>query len=112
MARPEEMLVGVSRVTVGPLQHRWREMDIDLTPPWPRRTMVELIAERAGVPPDQLLDPAVLAGVAERTGGVERPGRSPGDLLRPRLEPPVAPGLVPPPAGRQPPCRLSHTTPC
>src|SRR5262249_59923391 len=92
----EELLVGVSRETVGTLQHRWREMDIDLTPPWPRRTMVELVAEQAGVAPDRLLDPAIIAGVAARTGRVDRSGMSPGELLglcferlrRPRPVPP------------------------
>src|SRR5215475_263264 len=103
----EEMLVGVSRETVGTLQHRWREMDIDLTPPWPRRTMVELVAERAGVPPDQLLDPAVLTGVAERTGGVERSGMSPGDLLGLCFERLVEPGLVQPTFVTQFPVELS-----
>jgi lysyl-tRNA synthetase class 2 len=103
----EEMLVGVSRETVGTLQHRWREMDIDLTPPWPRRTMVELVAERAGVPPDQLLDPAVLAGVAERTGGVDRSGMSPGDLLGLCFERLVEPGLVQPTFVTQFPVELS-----
>jgi lysyl-tRNA synthetase class 2 len=92
----EEMLVGVSRETVGMLQHRWRDMDVDLTPPWPRRTMAELVAERAGVSPESVLDPAVIGGVAERTGGVERPGMSPGELLGLCFERLVEPGLVQP----------------
>src|SRR5262249_20685243 len=103
----EEMLVGVSRETVGTLLHRWREMDIDLTPPWPRRTMVELVAERAGVPPDQLLDPAVLTGVAERTGGVERSGMSPGDLLGLCFERLVEPELIQPTFVTQFPVEMS-----
>jgi len=103
----EELLVGVSRETVGTLQHRWREMDIDLTPPWPRRTMVELVAEQSGVAPDQLLDPAIIAGVVERTGGVERPGMSPGDLLGLCFERLVEPGLVQPTFVTQFPVEMS-----
>jgi lysyl-tRNA synthetase class 2 len=103
----EELLVGVSRERVGTLQHRWREMDIDLTPPWPRRTMVELVAEQSGVAPDQLLDPAIIAGVAERTGGVERPGMSPGDLLGLCFERLVEPGLVQPTFVTQFPVEMS-----
>ena len=103
----EELLVGVSRETVGTLQHRWREMDIDLTPPWPRRTMAELVAEQAGVAPDQLLDPAVITGVAERTGGVERSGMSPGDLLGLCFERLVEPGLIQPTFVTQFPVELS-----
>jgi lysyl-tRNA synthetase, class II len=103
----EEMLVGVSRETVGTLQHRWRDMDVDLTPPWPRRSMAELVAEQAGVSPDGMLDPAVIGGVAERSGGVERPGMSPGELLGLCFERLVEPGLVQPTFVTQFPVEMS-----
>jgi lysyl-tRNA synthetase, class II len=92
----EEMLVGLARDVGGTLQYRWRDMDIDLTPPWPRRSMVELVAEQAGESPDRLLEPAVIAAVAERSGGVERPGMSPGELLGLCFERLVEPGLIQP----------------
>jgi lysyl-tRNA synthetase class 2 len=103
----EEMLVGVSRETAGTLQHRWRDMDVDLTPPWPRRTMAELVAEQAGVSPEGVLDPAVIGGVAERTGGVERSGMSPGELLGLCFERLVEPGLVQPTFVTQFPVEMS-----
>jgi len=103
----EEMLVGVSRETVGTLQHRWRDMDVDLTPPWPRRSMAELVAEQAGVSPEDVLDPAVIGGVAERSGGVERSGRSPGELLGLCFERLVEPGLVQPTFVTQFPVEMS-----
>jgi lysyl-tRNA synthetase, class II len=92
----EEMLVGLARDVGGTLQYRWRDMDIDLTPPWPRRSMVELVAEQAGESPDRLLEPAVIAAVAERSGAVERPGMSPGELLGLCFERLVEPGLIQP----------------
>jgi len=92
----EEMLVGLARTVAGTLQLRWRDMDIDLTPPWPRRTMAELVAERAGLDAGQVRDPATLRGLAERTGGVERADASPGALLGLCFERLVEPTLVQP----------------
>ncbi len=103
----EEMLVGAARAVAGGLALRWRDMDIDLTPPWPRRTMAELVAERAGVPAGELLEPAVIAGFAERTGGLERPGMSPGELLGLCYERLVEPGLIQPTFVTQFPVELS-----
>jgi lysyl-tRNA synthetase class 2 len=92
----EEMLVGCARDVVGRLHLRWRDLDIDLSPPWPRRTMVDLVAERAGVAPERLLEPAVIADLAARTGGVEHPGMTPGALLGLCFERLVEPHLVRP----------------
>jgi len=103
----EEMLVGVAREAAGTLQLRWRDMDIDLTPPWPRRTMAELVADRAGVPAERVLDPAVVGALAERTGGIERPGMSPGDLLAVCFERLVEPTLIQPTFVTQFPVELS-----
>ena len=92
----EEMLVGLAREVAGTLALRWRDMEIDLTPPWPRRTMAELVAERAGLAPERLGDPATLAALAERTGGLERADASPGELLGLCFERLVEPTLVQP----------------
>jgi len=103
----EEMLVGLARAVGGTLRYGWRGMDIDLTPPWPRRSMVELVAEQAGESPDRLLEPAVIAAVAERSGGVERPGMSPGELLGLCFERLVEPRLVQPSFVTQFPVEMS-----
>jgi lysyl-tRNA synthetase, class II len=92
----EEMLVGLAREVSGGTSVSYRGHDIDLTPPWPRRTMAELVAERTGVPADGLLDPATIGALAERTGGIERPGMSPGELLATVFERVVEPTLVQP----------------
>jgi lysyl-tRNA synthetase class 2 len=101
------MLVGCARDVVGRLQLRWRDMDIDLSPPWPRRTMVELVAERAGVAPERLLEPEVIGDLVMRTGGVERPGMTSGALLGLCFERLVEPELVQPTFVTQFPVELS-----
>ena len=103
----EEMLVGAACAVAGGLQVRWRDMDIDLTPPWPRRSMAELVAARAGLSPDRVLEADVIGGLAERTGGVERPGMSPGELLGVCYERLVEPDLVQPTFVTQFPVALS-----
>jgi lysyl-tRNA synthetase class 2 len=92
----EEMLVGAARAVIGRLDVRWRDMEIDLTPPWPRRTMAELVAAQAGVDPARILDADVVADLAQRTGGIERPGMSPGELLGVCYERLVEPELIQP----------------
>jgi lysyl-tRNA synthetase class 2 len=92
----EEMLVEIAREVTGGLTLTYGEETIDLTPPWPRRSMAELVAERAGVPADTLLDPAVIRPLAERTGGIERASMTPGELLGLVFERLVEPHLVQP----------------
>ena len=69
--------------------------------------MAELVAERAGLSPEQLLDPDVIGGLAERTGGIERPGMPPGQLLGLCYERLVEPELVQPTFVTQFPVELS-----
>ena len=92
----EEMLVGLARDLAGGTTLSYRGHTIELAPPWPRRTMVDLVAERAGIDPTRLLEPATITGLAERTGGVERPGMAPGELLVTAFERLVEPELVQP----------------
>ena len=103
----EEMLVATARAVMGGLQVRWRDMDIDLTPPWPRRSMAGLVAERAGLSPERMLEADVVEALAERTGGVERSGMSPGELLGLCYERLVEPDLVQPTFVTQFPVELS-----
>jgi lysyl-tRNA synthetase class 2 len=102
----EEMLVGLAREVVGTLALRWRGMDIDLTPPWPRRTMAELVAERAGLDVGQVREAAVLRALVDRTGGIEHDA-SPGEMLGLCFERLVEPTLVQPTFVCQFPVELS-----
>jgi lysyl-tRNA synthetase class 2 len=96
MALTEEMLVGLARAMTGGTALAYRGVQVDLAPPWPRRTMVELVAEQAGVAVERVLDESVLRGLAERSGGVERQGMTAGELLLLVFERLVEPRLVQP----------------
>jgi lysyl-tRNA synthetase class II len=56
-------------------------VDVDLRPPWPRRRLVDLIAEHCGVQVDVHSDPSVLRAVCERFGVDHEPHWGPGKLL-------------------------------
>jgi lysyl-tRNA synthetase class 2 len=107
MELTEEMLVGVARSVTGGLQLAYGDLSVDLTPPWPRRTMVDLVAERSGIAPEGLLDADTIRRLAERTGGIERPGMAPGELLGLCFERLVEPELVQPTFVCQFPIELS-----
>jgi lysyl-tRNA synthetase, class II len=66
MTLTEEMLVGLAREVTGGTVLSYRGHTLDLTPPWPRRTMVELVAERSGVSMERLGDPDVVSAHAAR----------------------------------------------
>jgi lysyl-tRNA synthetase class 2 len=96
MALTEELLVALAREVTGGTALAYRGMQVDLAPPWPRRTMVELVAERTGVAADALLEPPTLRRLVEGSGGLERPGMAPGELLFALFERLVEPELVQP----------------
>ena len=103
----EEMLVGLARDLTGGTTLAYRGHTVELAPPWPRRTMADLVAERTGVPAERLLDPPTITGLAERTGGLERTGMAPGELLGLVFERVVEPELVQPTFVCQFPVELS-----
>jgi lysyl-tRNA synthetase class 2 len=92
----EEMLVAVAQQVTGGLALTYGDLAIDLTPPWPRRSMAELVAERADVTVEQILEPERLRDLARSTGGIERASMTPGDLLGVLFERLVEPHLVQP----------------
>jgi lysyl-tRNA synthetase class 2 len=96
MGLTEEMLVGLVRDVTGGTAVSYRGQAVDLAPPWPRRTMVDLVAAWSGVPVERLLEPATIRDVAERTRAPLRPGMSPGELLYAAFEHGVEPTLVAP----------------
>jgi lysyl-tRNA synthetase class 2 len=64
----EEMLVGLAVEVLGGPELTWGGERIDLTPPWPRLTMKEAVAELGGVPPERLEHVADMAAALERAG--------------------------------------------
>jgi lysyl-tRNA synthetase class 2 len=84
MTLTEELLVSLARDVGGGTTLEYRGQRLDLTPPWPRRTMLELVAERTGVAAEGLLDAAVLARLAAQHGiGAPGPGEFPAPPARP-----------------------------
>jgi lysyl-tRNA synthetase class 2 len=61
----ERLVCGAIAVLGGGFQRSWGETTLDFTPPWPRRTYAELLAEHAGVDPD---DPGAVRSRAEAAG--------------------------------------------
>src|SRR5262249_5645585 len=90
----EELLVGLAREVAGGLTLQYRGHEIDLTPPWPRRTMVDLVAEATREPAARLLEADALRALAARHG-VATDGAA-GELLVRLFEHVVEPTLVQP----------------
>jgi len=91
----EEMLVGLATEVLGTTALDYGGVQIDLAPPWPRRSMAGLVAEAAGVDEATVLDLAGARAIAERTGGVEG-NPSLGTLVGVLFERLVEPSLVQP----------------
>ena len=92
----EEMLTQLAVEVTGGLTLTWGEHELDLTPPWPRRTMLELVADQAGCEAATLLEPEALRALAARTGGADAAAGTPGELLGQVFERLVEPTLVQP----------------
>jgi lysyl-tRNA synthetase class 2 len=103
----EEMLRSLAREVVGSLELQWGGATIDLAPPWPRRTMAELVAARLDVEPTRMLEDTVLDDALAAHGGPERPGMSAGERLGVLFERLVEPSLVQPTFVCQFPVELS-----
>ena len=61
----ESLISGAIEAIGGGFVRTWGEATVDFTPPWPRRTYAELLAEHAGVDP---ADPAAVKARAEAEG--------------------------------------------
>jgi lysyl-tRNA synthetase class 2 len=80
---------GSTTVTVG-------EQRLDLAPPWPRRPMLELIREHAGVDVHPSMPAEELAAICDRLEVPHQPGWGPGKLVMELYEKTVEPHLVGP----------------
>jgi lysyl-tRNA synthetase class 2 len=69
----ESLICGAIEVLGGGFERCWGETAIDFSPPWPRRTYAELLAEFAGVDP---VDPDAVKARAE-AAGVTTAGKDP-----------------------------------
>jgi len=90
MALTEEMVAEVAGKALGALNIRYGNWDIDLTPPWPRVTMLDALLDK-GVPEEAFSDPATARRWAE-SQRIEVPSGAPhakvlDEIFKEKVEP-------------------------
>jgi lysyl-tRNA synthetase class 2 len=96
MTLTEEMVSQCARAAIGRTEVTIDGTTIDLAPPWPRRTMLDLIAEDAGVPVHPSMPVEELERICDDVGVPHEPGMGPGQLVLELYEKTVEPNLVGP----------------
>ncbi len=81
MALAEQLVAHLAVELTGSTTVTWDDRSLDLVPPWRRATMVDLIAEHAGVEVSVTDDVARLAEVATGLGVAVQEGWGPGKLV-------------------------------
>jgi lysyl-tRNA synthetase class 2 len=81
MAITEELVAHLATEICGSPQIAYGDRSIDLTPPWSRRTLVELIAEHAGLEVDVRMPVEDLRQMAEKVGIEPDASWGPGKLI-------------------------------
>jgi lysyl-tRNA synthetase, class II len=82
MARlTEELVAHAAQSVLGTTEIEWEGLDLDLTPPWSRRTMVELIKEHAGVDVHPAQPAAELRKICDDLAVPYEDGWGPGKLV-------------------------------
>jgi lysyl-tRNA synthetase class 2 len=81
MALTEELVSSLATEVCGTTKLTYGGRDLDLSPPWRRATMVELVAEHAGVAVDVASPVDELRAVAARLGVSHKPSWGPGKLV-------------------------------
>ena len=92
----EALVVGAAQAAIGRFTVSFGDRQIDLTPPWPRLQLLDLLEERLGLrvhptdPEDQL------RSVCEANGITPLPGWGPGKLVFELYDQVLLPGLLTP----------------
>ena len=89
----EELVAGLARDLCGTTELSYGGRALDLTPPWRRATMAELVSEATGEPADVHTDPEELRRRLAATGATVEPGWGPGKLLLELYEKTTEPAL-------------------
>ncbi len=77
----EDLVAHIAREVNGGLVVRFRDHEVDLTPPWPRRPLREVIREVTGVDYGAHPDAGSLARAVAKAGIEARPGATRGELI-------------------------------
>lgn len=95
MSFTEELITHVSKKTLGTLKIPYGDTIIDLTPPWPRITMLEALMQK-GVP-QEIFDDSEKARAWAKANKIEiEEGASPGKILDEIFKERVEPELIQP----------------
>ena len=95
MSFTEELITHVSKKTLGTLKIPYGDTIIDLTPPWPRISMLEALMQK-GVP-QEIFDDSEKARVWAKANKIEiEEGASPGKILDEIFKERVEPELIQP----------------
>jgi lysyl-tRNA synthetase class 2 len=92
----EALVAGAAQAAIGRFGVAFGDSEVDLTPPWPRLALLDLLEERLGVrvhPTDPVDD---LRGVCEAHGVTPNPEWGPGKLVFELYDQVLLPGLVAP----------------
>jgi lysyl-tRNA synthetase class 2 len=81
MALLEELVAHLATELAGGTKLVYQHRDLDLTPPWRRATMTDLVDERIGVRVDITTPLEELRAVCDEHGVPWQPGQGPGKLL-------------------------------
>ncbi|HEV2310606.1 MAG TPA: amino acid--tRNA ligase-related protein, partial [Acidimicrobiia bacterium] len=92
----EELVAECARSAVGSTTVTAGDRTLDLSAPWPRRPMLDLIEEHAGVRVHPTMPVAELEAVCDRLGVPREAGWGPGKLVLELYEKTVEPNLVGP----------------
>jgi lysyl-tRNA synthetase, class II len=92
----EQLVAHAARVSVGSTHVGAGDAAVDLTPPWPRRTMLSLIREHAGVDVHPSMPTEKLERICDDLDVPHEPGWGPGMLVLEIYEKTVEPNLVGP----------------
>jgi len=75
MELTENLLSELAQQVLGTTEIKWKGQVVDLTPPWPRVSMIDVVKEYSGIEFDQI-DDAEAAITAAREKGVEVPAQA------------------------------------
>jgi lysyl-tRNA synthetase class 2 len=92
----EELVAACARAATGSTTITTGDHAIELEPPWPRRPMLDLIREHAGVAVHPAMPVDELAAICDRLDVPHQPGWGPGKLVLELYEKTVEPNLVGP----------------
>ncbi|HZP30392.1 MAG TPA: lysine--tRNA ligase, partial [Acidimicrobiia bacterium] len=96
MTLTEALVVEAAEAAVGKTVVEVDGRRVDLTPPWPRRPMLDLIREHAGVDVHPSMPVAELEATCDRVGVAREKGWGPGKLVLELYEHVVEPNIVDP----------------